>query len=689
MVRALSIFLSAFLLFQVEPIIARFLVPWFGGSAAVWTACLLFFQIALLGGYLYAHKVAAMPTRTQVKVHLGLLLGSVLIVAATRITPWAALKPSGGGDPSGRILAVLLATVGVPFFTLSTTGPLIQAWAARDNAARRVASAPYRLYSLSNIGSMIALLSYPVLVEPLLTAPQQAGVWSGAYLVFAGLCATSAWRVRNLPNVQAAQTEAVAQNPTAAVSPPTLWNYAAWVGLSACPSVLLIAVTNHISQNVAAVPLLWILPLSLYLLTFIWAFGPKTWTWNKGFLPFPALAFLVMAYALGEKQQNMAVNALIPLWMFGLFVCCLLCHGELAHQKPDARYLTGFYLMISLGGALGGVFVALVAPRLFNAFYELPLAIGACALVALFAIYRDKTDKWYEPFWLVAASLVGFLLFTLGSEAQKQVAECRVSLRSFYGVLQVRQYGSPQSETANRTLANGTILHGSQFLSPAKQRIPTTYYGPNSGVGKAIRIAQQGQTVRVGIIGLGTGTLAAYGRKNDDFTFYEINAQDEWVARHEFTYLPDCLAQTRVVLGDARLSLEAEPPQAFDVLAVDAFSSDSIPIHLLTREAFGEYFRHLKPNGILAVHVSNRYVDLQPVVGAGAAAFNRNAVVVAHEPGDDNAEQASQWVLVSARPDLARLPLLNDAAPPHVRAGFRPWTDGFSNLFQLVKTNAK
>ena len=685
MVRALVIFLSAFLLFQVEPIIARFLVGWFGGSAAVWTTCLLFFQIALLGGYLYAHASATkLPTKKQANLHLGLLLLSGVLVALTHITPPAILKPpGGGGDPSGRILWVLFLTVGVPYFTLSTTGPLIQAWTVRVSVAQSKPSAPYRLYSLSNIGSMLALLSYPVVIEPLLTAYQQAWIWSGAYLVFAGLCGWVAWRVRGLPDeppkeAAAAQTETNADTPPA----PKPMQYAGWVGLSACASVLLIAVTNHISQNVAAVPLLWILPLSLYLLTFIWAFGLKTWTWNKGFLPFPALAFIVMAYALNEDRQNMAVNSLIPLWLFGLFVCCLLCHGELARQKPDARYLTGFYLMISVGGAVGGLFVALLAPRIFPAFYELPLSIGACAVIALFVLYREKTDKWYEPFWLIAAALTGYLLFTLQSDARKQVADCRVSLRSFYGVLQVRD------TSAARTLANGTILHGSQFLQPEKSRIPTTYYGPDSGVGKAIRIARQSGKVRVGVIGLGTGTLAAYGNANDDFTFYEINAQDEWVARHEFSYLPDCAAQTRVVLGDARLSLESEPAQNFDVLAVDAFSSDSIPIHLLTREAFGEYFRHLKPNGILAVHVSNRYVDLQPVVGAGAAACNKTALVVWQEAREESAENASQWVLVSDRDNFARLPLLQDATPPHTRDGFRPWTDGFSNLFQLVKANA-
>ncbi len=692
---AVTIFLSAFLLFQVEPIIARFIVPWFGGSAAVWTTCLLFFQIALLGGYLYSHGVVAkLSTRKQAFVHLSLLFASALIVLLSHITPATFLKPVGGGDPSGRILLVLFATVGVPYFTLSTTGPLLQAWYAREQEAKALetgtAPSPYRLYSLSNIGSMLALLSYPIVVEPLLTVTQQAWVWSGAYLLFVCFCAVLAWRVVGLPTAPPETSEGTEAAPVTE-QPPTILDYAAWIGLSACTSVLLIAVTNHISQNVAAVPLLWIIPLSLYLLTFIWCFGPKTWKWHPAFLPFPAIAFALMAYALNENQENMDVNQLVPLWMACFFVCCLLCHGELARQKPAPRFLTGFYLMISIGGALGGVFVALIAPRIFSAFFELPLSIGACAVIALFSVYRIGIRQWEgKAFWAIVAAASAYLCWILGSQAQNEVQGANVSLRSFYGVLQTHDYGKSTTDPDRmRTLANGTILHGSQYLDPAKQDTPTTYYGKDSGVGIALRLAQEkSDAIHAGFIGLGTGTLAAYGRKGDDLTFYEINAQDEWVARHEFAYLSNCPADVHVVLGDARLSLEAAPTtQAYDVLAVDAFSSDSIPIHLLTHEAFGVYFKHLKPGGILAVHVSNRYVDLKPVVASGAQTYGKNAVVVKHLADDETAERSSEWLLVSDRKDLSTIPLLQEqnAYVPIIPPTFRPWTDGYSNLFQLVK----
>ena len=420
---ALTIFLSAFLLFQVQPIIAKIILPWFGGTAAVWTTCLLFFQLVLLLGYLYAHgSIRFLPTVAQRYLHIGLLAISAVTL---HMLPSATLKPHGGAEPTGRILLLLLLTIGLPYFLLSTTSPLLQAWydahiRANAQADERAKSFPYRLYALSNTGSLLALLSYPVLVEPRYTLHQQATLWQTGYIGFALLCIVVALRMRGsredketrrqgdketeeaqsaIGNRQSAIPSSL--NPQPSTLNPAWWLYPVWILLAACSSSLLLAVSNHLSQNVAAIPFLWVLPLSLYLLSFIWCFGNKEWEWKRAFLPLPFALCAAMAYALNDNNQNLPINILIPVFAGGLFVCCVLCHGELARLKPDTRHLTAFYLMLSIGGALGGVFVGVIAPRYFHAEYELPLTIGACALIALFALYREPGRRWWqEPDWI-------------------------------------------------------------------------------------------------------------------------------------------------------------------------------------------------------------------------------------------------------------------------------------------------
>ncbi|MBC8101604.1 MAG: fused MFS/spermidine synthase [Cytophagales bacterium] len=677
---ATTIFLSAFLLFQVQPISARFAVPWFGGSAAVWTACLLFFQIALLGGYLYAHaSIRFLKPRAQAVLHVALLLISIF---AFSIVPSPAMKPSGTEEPVGRILLLLASTVGLKYFLLSTTGPLLQAWYAARRPSDRY---PYRLYALSNFGSMIALLGYPTLVEPLLPLRSQAALWTGGYLLFTVLCAGVALTT---PNREGAAADERPELPLS--SAPTPGQYAYWVFLSAVASALLLGITDHISQNIAAVPLLWILPLSLYLLTFIVCFGGKDWQGGRRFLGFPMLGIAAMAYCLLDGNAHPGVWLLLGIFLGGLFFCCLLCHGELARQKPAPRYLTAFYLMLSLGGALGGSFVALVSPALFNAHYELPIALGACALVAVAALYSDRQGRGFQASLLSLSALTALILYTLTVGARGQAAGARVSLRSFYGVLQVRDYGGKAADTtAYRALTNGTILHGTQRLDPTERRTPTTYYARDSGIGRAIsatRSPKVGQ--RVGIIGLGTGTCAAYGQPGDQHWYFDINPQVIEIARSEFSYLKDSPAQTATVLGDARLSLEKMPPLGLDVLAVDAFTSDSIPIHLLTEEAFATYFRHLRPGGVLCVHVSNRYVRLQPVVAATLRKWgtSRKAVVISSDDEDRTGATASEWVLITNSDRLLKRRDMRSAAQPlETEPGLRPWTDDYSNLFQVLK----
>ena len=761
---AITILVSAFLLFQVQPVIAKIILPWFGGSAAVWTTCLLFFQLALLLGYLYSHAVTRyLKPRMQAIVHGCLLLISA---AALPIYPSIRWKPAGPNAPILHILAVLAITVGLPYFLLSTTGPLLQAWYAR----RFHSAAPYRLYALSNAGSMFALLSYPLLFEPRLTSHQQAAIWSIAYVAFGLLCGWAAFRSGNAPEEAAAEEEGAGEKPG-------LRLYMMWLLLPACASALLLAVTNHLSQNVAAIPFLWVLPLSVYLLSFILCFESGGWYQRSPYMQLLAVALGAMAYSMfADNAANVPIKIGVPLFLMGLFTCCMACHGELARLKPHPRYLTHFYLMISVGGALGGVFVGLAAPLLFNGYYEMPIALVACGTLAVIVLrtypepawLRDllptpqflcgvvallvggytaygwraalvsaahTAAQWIRKTWapgddfdqavLIGALALGAALALvilrgdpklrwvrrwaewgafgtellalilagyIGYGMREATSGYRLMTRNFYGGLKVRDSGTASELDATRTLTHGTINHGEQFLNLARRDFPTTYYGPDTGVGVAIRDRQSaGGAIRVGVIGLGTGTLASYGRLGDYYRFYEINplvlrlsVPPPGIAP-QFTFLADCKAKHDVAMGDARLSLEREGPENFDVLAVDAFSSDSIPVHLLTKEAMQLYFRHLKPDGILAVHISNRYLDLEPVVGTESQALGKLARTV--DTGED--EQAdvfsATWVLVTSPAAGFGDLVVNASKQIEMARRTRLWTDDYSNLFQILK----
>ena len=688
---ALTVFLSAFLLFQIQPMIARVILPWFGGSAAVWTTCLVFFQAVLLLGYLYAHWTARyLRPRARTLLHVGLLLVSAVSLPVMPRESW---KPLGTDQPTLRILALLFTTVGLPYFLLSTTGPLLQFWYTErlhrhteTSSSTDVASKPlpYWLYALSNAGSMLALISYPVLVEPVLRTRQQLLGWSSGYVAFLVLCATVALRSQH--QEQPAPKGLTVNRTLENAARPGWGLHALWVALAACSSALLLAVTNHLTQNVAAIPLLWLLPLSVYLMSFILCFGANSWQWTRSFLPLPAIAILAMAYAFAGSSEDTSEKVLILLFTTGLFVCCIFCHGELARLKPDPRHLTSFYLMIALGGALGGSFVALLAPYAFRGYYELPIGIVLCAVLALFILYRDSRQRWWDPAWLVLLGLTLALMVYLAREVREGSSDCRLVVRNFYGSLQVSDSADSETEGALRTLTNGTIMHGEQFLNARQRTRPTSYYGPNSGVGLAIRTSQSHPDQRVGAIGLGAGTLASYGRPGDSYRFYEINPLVIKVANTQFTFLRDSKAKVQVVLGDARLSLEREPKQNFDVLAVDAFTSDSIPVHLLTKEAFLLYFHHLNDTGVLAVHVSNRYVDLEPVVARAAEALGKEAMVVDSDDNESQALSAASWVLVSGSHEFFKSPLIEHAARPiETGSKLRLWTDDYSSLYPLLK----
>ena len=674
---AVTIFTSAFLLFLVQPVIAKQILPWFGGSATVWTTCLVFFQTVLLLGYAYADwTVRRLTTRSSLVLHSTLLAASIAVLP---IIPSAFWKPAGAENPSWLILGMLTATIGLPYFLLSTTSPLVQAWFARRFPSR----SPYRLFALSNLASMIALLGYPFLLEPWVVTRAQAWGWSAGYVAFVVLCIAAGYASRRAPHA-IVRTAAAATSPDTPREadhepPPTLARQGLWIALAATGSILLLAVSNHITQNVAAVPLLWIVPLALYLLTFILCFDGTGWYKRDVFLSMVAAALGVMAWTQADPSLTHELAIQIGVFCVGLFLACMFCHGELVRLKPSPRYLTRFYLMISLGGAVGAVLVGIVAPLALPAYFELGGALALCALLLLWQVRRD-----HAVFGILG--LVS-LFVTLGCGAwylKEFYDGVIVSTRNFYGVLRVWQTGD--DETGKRSLIHGTILHGNQFLAPDLRREPTTYYTATSGIGRAIESRHPSiEPIKVGVIGLGTGTIAAWGAKGDTYRFYDINPAVIEIAKREFYYLSDSEATVETALGDARLVLEREAPQGFDVLAIDAFSSDAIPVHLITHEALGIYLKHMKPSGIVAFHVTNRFLDLVPVVEGLAHERDLWFAWISdsdYGPGGSS----SEWVLLSADPAALEKPGIVDAATPIVaRRDWRLWTDDFNNLVQVLK----
>jgi hypothetical protein len=683
LVYALTIFVSAFLLFQVQPMIAKIILPWFGGSAAVWTTAMMFFQVSLLVGYLYAYcSIRYLKPKQQAYLHIALLLACLVFLP---INPSPSWKPDANADPTLRILGLLAATIGLPYLLLSSTGPLLQAWYLQT----RSGVVPYRLFALSNLGSMLALISFPVLVEPRFSTHGQTTLWSVGFCVFATSCAVAAWRSRF--GLKAAASRHESGNADAA---RPAWSLTVlWISLAACPAVMLLAVTTHMSQNVAPIPFLWVLPLSIYLLSFILCFESDRAYDRRFFLPLLAISLGTLAFTMYTASANPSFRWAIPVFCIALFASCMVCHGELSRLKPHPRFLTLYYLMISVGGALGGLFVALAAPRLFHTDLELPLVMVGCVVLTSILFWNESIPRlgprygsvWTTRFLLAVCTLS--LAAYLGREEVRSARVYHYSARNFYGILHVRDDPDDTDSTGVRVLVHGTINHGEQLLNPAFHHLPTTYYGEKSGIGRTlIAMKQQHPSLHVGVIGLGAGVLASYCRTPDVYRFYEINPLVYEIANSEFTFLKDCGANKGVVFGDARLTMERQPVQHFDVLAVDAFSSDAIPVHLLTREAFELYFRHLNPDGILAIHTSNRYLNLVPVVAQHARDLGKVAMTVDDDDADADYLFETTWVLVSNKVDAFRRPEFSKAVvPSKLNPKLRPWTDDYSNLFEILK----
>jgi hypothetical protein len=678
---SLTIFWGACLLFLVQPLIARFILPWFGGGPAVWTTCMLFFQVLLLGGYAYAHlSISRLTPRRQVITHLSLL---ALSVALLPITPGDHWKPTDGSHAAGHILLLLLACLGLPYLVLSATGPLLQAWFSKANPG----VSPYRLYALSNIGSLLALLAYPFVLEPQLARQDQAEYWSYGLVLYAGLAAWCGYKVWHSDGADAAKPASADDEPT-----PTMLRRLLWFALPACGVMLLLAITNKLCQDIAVVPFLWVLPLGLYLLSFIVSFDSPRWYHRAFWLPLLAVLLGLVLQNLYQAESHPDITPLATLYLGTLFVACMVCHGEVFRLRPGANRLTGYYLSISAGGAVGGLFVALVAPFVFPDYFELHLALFLTAALVIIVLrqdpalpFRQGRARWAWSIPFIALAAMGY---GLADVATTSLRGSLSTTRGFYGVLKVNDNDAGSAELHHLTLQHGATIHGLQYVDPEKRTFPSSYYTSTSGIGRLLRAHKPGGGRKVGAIGLGCGTLATWGLKGDTFRFYEINDDVARLATSTFTYLKDSKAKTELVMGDARLSMEREADQQYDVIVLDAFSSDAIPVHLLTLEAFDHYQRHLKPDGAIAVHVSNRYLDLHPVVYRIADKIGFPAVTI--DDNDTAYEDAgfygSDWIIMTRNQVLLQQPLLKDVTKETVEfpARIMYWTDERSDLLSIL-----
>lgn len=689
---ALSIFLSAFLLFQIQPMIGKFLLPWFGGTPAVWSTAMLFFQALLTGGYAYAYwLIGRIRAERQGRLHAALLGVAALVVLAlglfwpSPITPSAAWKPDIGAEtPILQLFALLAVSVGLPYFMLASNGPLMQAWFSRLFPERSYA----RLYSLSNIGSLLGLLCYPFLTEPWLTLRAQGWTWSLGFVLFAVLVGGLALRVGKRP-----EAAAQAAGPVVERTPkPSVSMLGLWIILGATPSIFLLAVTNQITQEVAVIPFLWILPLALYLLSFILTFSDGPWVQRRLYALLFALASLTVLWIL-TNAGTLSVVVQIAAYSLLLFLACMIAHGELYLLRPSAEHLTTFYLMVSVGGALGGIFVNLIAPYIFTGYWEFYLAWLLTAVIVIVSLL---------PRWMGRASVRAGVLWGVGIAAIAGImlgmngySDALFVHRNFYGILRVKTWTSANGFGHGYAMIHGATIHGIQYLAPDLRDQPTTYYVQDGGAGLVLlNHPRRGQGLHVGVLGLGAGTLATYAQPGDVYRFYEINPTVVEIAEGQggyFSFLKDSQAQVSVVTDDARLALERElakgQPQNFDVLVLDTFSSDSIPVHLVTKESFGIYLQHLKPDGVLAAHVSNRYLDLRPVLWGLAREYGLIMQVVERSPVPGSDGFPSIWVLLAREPASQLIPALQSHITPYdgSSASIPLWTDDYSNLFQILK----
>jgi len=649
---------------------------------------MLFFQMMLLVGYVYTHMIVSwLSVKRQVLLHILILAVSLIFLPITPADHW---KPDGNGTPLIQIALLLFVTVGMPYTMVSSTAPLIQSWYTKTHPKR----SPYRLYALSNTGSILGLLSYPFIIEPRLGLSNQILLWSVAYGLFV---LVSLWSCMNV--LQCANNEPEHNLPIQRSEPVSRSDQILWLLLSATGVVVLLAATNQLCKDVAVVPLLWILPLTLYLLSFIVTFGrPRCY-----YRPFWAVVMMVsitaVVYLLYQDYTNVEMGLYMQVFIYSMVVfgCCIICHGELYRLRPATKYLTSFYLKISFGGVIGGVFVNLIAPLIFLGYWEFHLSLVATILLFGVCIVSDRSIKF--PLFLRvslgsgwAVMLLATVLF-LAAHIKSQQLESIVTRRSFYGILRVYEYDVGTQDHL-RSLYHGRIGHGDQYLDPKFEMLPITYYGSHSGLGKAFQAQRRflmhersRRNMQIGAIGLGTATIATYADRGDSLRFYEINSDVTDIARQYFSYLSDTKVAVEIVHGDARLSMERELQNSqvnqFDLLVIDAFSGDAIPIHLLTREALALYRKQLASDGLLAIHISNLYFDLRPVVHALAKDAGMHSIWIS-DNGDGRGEDPNDWMLLTN----------NKSVYAAIQAETEPWlennkhktlwTDDFANVLAAI-----
>jgi hypothetical protein len=692
----LSVFLSAFLIFQVQPLIGKYLLPWFGGTSGIWSTILLFFQTMLTAGYAYAYwLIRRKPRLKQSRLHLLLVIISLALLAysslrgTSPILPDPALRPIHSQMPVWDILKLLTIFIGLPGLVLSANSTLVQSWFSYDSPQK----SPYWLYALSNTGSLLALLSYPLLFEPNFTLQVQSWIWACFYLAFSITTILLLTRRIRDPKVEYDPGIQDPEPETETTAVPRLHQFL-WIGLSAAGSIALLSTTSQITQEVAPIPLLWVLPLGIYLFTFILSFS------NADLYHRPLYTFLLALSSAGII--NMMIGSQpdfylqIAIYSLFLFSACMIAHGELFRLRPHPSRLSKFYLLVSAGGALGGITVNLIAPQLFKGYWEVYLGwvMIFTLLVISLNIYPTKEFKmpWRRVFNLAVILQTLIVLFFSVREVITASGESLIQTRNFYGVSKVVH----NEYRAAIQYVNGATIHGFQLISPEKRNVPTAYFWRGSGIAMVIRNhPKYNRGMKVGVLGLGIGTLAVHGRPGDSYRFYEIDpfVIDLALGKYGyFSYLEDSPAEITLVPGDARISLEDElnrgKIQGFDLLVMDAFSSDSVPTHLLTREAFDLYQKHLASGGVIAVNISNNYINLEPVLWSLAQELDLEAILIdppvqSYHP----VASPSRWVFLSQdlavldRPEInANAESLDDSHP-----GIRLWTDAYSSIFGIIR----
>ncbi|WP_106639072.1 fused MFS/spermidine synthase [Allosphingosinicella vermicomposti] len=713
-----TVMVGSFLLFLTQPMIARMALPRLGGAPAVWNSAMLVYQMLLLAGYSWAHWLARQAPRQQAGLHLALFAIAALWLP---IGLNAAIPPAEM-SPALWVPYFLVTSMGPLFLAVSAQAPLMQHWYALESDRGE----PYALYAASNLGSFGGLITYPLLVEPFLSLHAQSWLWTGGYALLAVMLAACAATLRHVPNV--------AHDEKPRTPAPSRGRILYWMALAAVPSGLMLSTTTHLTTDIVAMPLLWVVPLALYLLSFVIAFATRRGPTDFITQIAPVLILLGGGFAFFDGSQQVFLFALLGLVL--LFTIAVALHGELYRLRPAADRLTTFYLVMSVGGMLGGLFCALLAPAIFDWTYEHPILILAAAflvpqravwsglqnvrapviaavLIIAFALSFSADTKLrpeVSPFWSLAATtvialaavaamgrralfavLLGALMLSHGGWAILNISRYDTRIRSYFGVFSVGDRGEA------RVLTHGTTLHGLQDMRPGRLTAPTTYYAPKSGVGQIMSRAEEfyGPQARIGVVGLGTGTLSCYKRPAQNWTFFEIDPKMARLARDSgyFTFLANCAPDARIVLGDARIRLTEQPPQGFDILAIDAFSSDSVPMHLLTREALQVYGRALQQKGIALFHISNRYIELEPVIAKAARDGGWQATLMTYSPNDaEEAEHATTSLWIALSRDGATIDGLRAESAEGTgwqdileRPGFDGWTDDFGSILPLLK----